>query len=327
MSSEITPEDAAFIGAFAQSICYGIYLAVGFQCTEVLWARYKERKTHNFLVITHALLFIFISMRCIVVVVRALKRHWRYTPEVPPENYGAAWSLAANIPWVMTIIISDVFLIYRIVMLWTTRAWIVAFPISLLLADMGSGIFLLVSLGRYVKDDNIFTGDIGIAMRMFCVFTVALNIACTGLLAYRIVSSQRRVQDTRITQGMSNIVALIVESAALWTCLSLGMIISLSFKSYVTFIFMDVACPMIGVVFANIFIRVSAGYSRGEEDIATGPIQFVRTLPDSRRGAAQNKITLKIPSQSDSDIKPDNQGPAYPPRAHRDDFSKRDSVI
>lgn len=91
------------------------------------------------------------------------------------------------------------------------------------------------------------------------------------------------------------------------------------------------ACPIIGIVFVNIFIRVSAGYSRGEEDIHTGPIQFVRTLPDSRRSVAQqmqvNKITLKIPSQSESDIKPDGQGPAYPPRAHRDDFSKPDSIV
>lgn len=99
-------------------------------------------------------------------------------------------------------------------MLWTTSVWVIIFPFALLFSDIGSGIYLLVALSRYNLTQTIFTGHIGTATRMFCLFTVALNIACTGLLSYRIISSQRRVQDTRITKGLSNVVALVVESGA-----------------------------------------------------------------------------------------------------------------
>ncbi|KIY65352.1 hypothetical protein CYLTODRAFT_379540, partial [Cylindrobasidium torrendii FP15055 ss-10] len=332
----ITPEDASLIGSFAQSVLYGIYLAVAFRCTRILRRRHQERKTRPFLVITHILLFLTINTRCIVVMTRAIMQRWHRSVGAAATDYASALSLAANIPWMLTIAIYDIFLIYRILMLWTTRTWLIIFPFALLLSDIGSGIYLLVALSRYTLKQTIFTGNIGIATRLFCVFTVALNIACTGLLSYRIISSQRRVQQTRITKGMSNVVALIIESAVLWTCISLCMVITAACRSYTTFIFMDIAPPTIGIVFASIIIRVSSGSSYGdksreEREMAdSGPIRF-NAMASSRRSASSqskevSKFTLKtLPTGSNPELD-DQNTVAHPPSAQADEFLKGGSI-
>ncbi|KIY65350.1 hypothetical protein CYLTODRAFT_379537 [Cylindrobasidium torrendii FP15055 ss-10] len=317
----LTPEDASLMGAFAQAVLFGLYLNVACTCTRLLWRRHKERRTHHHLVITHVILFCLITFRCFTVIVRSIYERWHIKSAVIVLDLGSSWGLAANVPWVLTILVSDTFLIYRIVVVWQRYFWAVIFPVLLLLADAGSGVYFIVSLTSYTEDQSVFAQNLGTSTRMFCSFTAALNILCTGLLAYRIVDVQRRVafEDAHLKKGMSNIMALVVESASLWTAISVCIIVTISIQNYLEFLFMDVSCPTIGLVFGSIIIRVSSGSSHGDDDKEESrPIQFDGSgaSSNSMSGARHEPATItlnKFPTDTDATL----TSSGYPPVVHR----------
>ncbi|KAF9030692.1 hypothetical protein BDZ89DRAFT_1159221 [Hymenopellis radicata] len=264
--------DSAFIAAFLSTLLYGAYLVVAFQCSELLYHRFKARRNHWYLTCTHCVLFILISIRCISVMARVLNGlvHQRPDGSIELGGFSSAQSLLVGIPWMLIIVISDLFIIYRAYVVTKKRLLLIVIPLLLMMGDFASGIWLVNSLAKNT-DDNPFIDQLSMSIKLFCSFTVAINLICSGLIAWRLLSVRKNVTGLTVQNDstLTNLVTTIVESAALWTAVSLCIVITTFLGSYVNYILIDLCPPLAGLVFSNIMMRVSRGQSYGDTNSNT----------------------------------------------------------
>ncbi|KAI5892885.1 uncharacterized protein SCHCODRAFT_02627394 [Schizophyllum commune H4-8] len=268
MGQPLRAVDAVFIGAFMSTLLFGAYLAVAYECTRVVNRRRKHRVTHKFLVGTHLVLFILTCLRCITVLTRAMlaiRFHMLPDGGVDMGALSSAPSMLINVVWFLAVIVSDAFIICRVAVVWRGRMHIVAIPMLGWLANTASGIYMLHVMKLYGPGADGLQGPLVGANVAFCVTTLSTNLISSCLIAFRIWSVRRSVQ--YLTSGahsvVNNLLAAILESAALYSTLLVLHIIFVATGSQLMLICVDMEAPTIGIVFSSIIIRVSEGRAHG----------------------------------------------------------------
>ncbi|KAF8868819.1 hypothetical protein CPB85DRAFT_1447658 [Mucidula mucida] len=255
--------DAALVGSYTGTFFYGVYLTVALQCSKLLYERHKAHRGHTYLTITHTLLFLLISARCICGAARAMNA-WKYANVsrgmIDTGGYASPMSLVVNIIYVLVTLISDAFLIFRTSIVWHNSLRVLAIPILLSIADTAIGGWWIYCLATY---DGIrgFPRDIVVSVTVFRALTAVLNVLCSALIAFRVYCLSRHVT---VDSSLTRAVTLVVESAAVSTFISLCQITTLSARSFSTVIFTDLSVPATGIVFSGIIVRVSQGRSLGD---------------------------------------------------------------
>ncbi|KAL1662588.1 hypothetical protein GGF50DRAFT_89905 [Schizophyllum commune] len=264
----VSSTDAIFFGAFFSSLLYGAYLVVAYECSRVLLRRRKHRSTHKILVATHILLFVLVSIRCITVLTRTLvglRFHIEPDGSIDTGALNSPASLLVNTAWLLAILTSDGFIIYRVYVVWRGNKWAILAPAIGWISVAGSGIYLLHSLSTYGPGTDPFQGPLTKSNVAFCAFTLYLNLTATSLIAYRIWSVRRGVhlltEHTR--DAVNNLVSILLESAGIYTALLTVHIVLLAVGSLLMYICVDMEAPTIGIVFSSIIIRVSEGTAHG----------------------------------------------------------------
>ncbi|KAK0493873.1 hypothetical protein EDD18DRAFT_1178260 [Armillaria luteobubalina] len=256
--------DSAYAAAYLSTFLFGAYVVVACHCSLVLYHRYKTKRLHRYLLGTHIALFLLITWRCTTTIARTLngiihlELHGGALNLYPPSF---AWSLVENTPWVLVTVVADAFLVYRTYIVWMQKCLIIAIPLFLFAADIAMGIYFLVNLAN---PTTTFQELIHIDTA-FAAVTLADNLICAALISFRIWRVRRNISVKR--QGsdpLHGVIALIVESAAVYTVVLIAQIITLGFESRICFVLFDVQCPIIGIVFSMIIIRVSRGQSHGD---------------------------------------------------------------
>ncbi|KAF9011592.1 hypothetical protein BDZ89DRAFT_1119131 [Hymenopellis radicata] len=259
--------DAALVSSFTSIFFYGIYLSVAFHCSKLVYAMHKAGRGHTYLTATHMSLFVLINVRCIGSAARAINA-WQYANVsrgiINLGGYSSPMSLLVNIVYVLVTLVADAFLIYRTSTVWHNSLKIMAVPLLVSLTDVASGIWWIYCLSVF-SGIRGFPTDIVVSVTVFRVLTAVLNLMCTGLIAYRILSLNK---GTRLDGSFTRVITLIVESASIYTLISLCQIITLTSKSFSVYIFTDLSVPVTGIVFSSIIIRVSQGRSLCDEYIS-----------------------------------------------------------
>ncbi|KAJ7928869.1 hypothetical protein B0H13DRAFT_967858 [Mycena leptocephala] len=261
----------SYIGTFLETIIYGVYLSVFFECCGLFWKRRTHSAKQIYVMATAALMFIVITMRCIVDIIRIV---------VPLDNFDETFgplsgttATTANACWLIVTIVADVFIIFRAFIVWNRNWLVIVFPSILCLANFGVGAWLVILLVR-LGDQLIWNTAIIQVLGTFIAITMATNVICTGLIAFRILRVHHQLAWMgATTPGRSysmKILSTIVESAVIYTLLLIGLLITGRFNSYIGYLIANCASPTIGLVFSYIIIRVSRGTAYGENtEIAT----------------------------------------------------------
>ncbi|KAK0204323.1 hypothetical protein DFS33DRAFT_878986 [Desarmillaria ectypa] len=252
--------DSAYVGAYLSTLLFGAYIVTAYHCSVVLYRRYKSKQPHMYLLGTHIALFLLIAWRCTVTIIRTLYGVVHLAPDgiINLHPIWSTWSLVENLPWVITPIVADAFLVYRTYVVWMQKYLIIVIPLLLFAADVAMGIYFLVG----IANSSTTLEQLIHVTTAFAAVTLSANIVCTALISFRIWTVHRSISVTR--QGLyplSNIIALIVESAAVYTIVLITQIITMSLESCVYFVLFDIQSPIIGIVFSMIIIRVSEGQS------------------------------------------------------------------
>ncbi|PBK81365.1 hypothetical protein ARMGADRAFT_782587 [Armillaria gallica] len=274
-----TANDSAYVGAYLSTFLYGAYIVIAYHCSLVLYHRYKTKRLHMYLLGTHIALFILITWRSTTTIARTLYGVFHLTPDGTIDLYPwSTWSLVENVPWALTIIVADVFLIYRTYVVWMQKYLVIVLPLLLFAADVGAAIYLLFRIGTSTTTFVQLTN----ATTIFAAMALAANIVCTALLSFCIWMVRRNISETR--QGLdplSGVIALVVESAAVCTVLLIAQVITLGLRSPIHNVLFDIQAPIIGIVFSMIIIRVSRGEVQGSiSAITDGSIVWHRSTTE-----------------------------------------------
>ncbi|KAJ7754599.1 hypothetical protein B0H16DRAFT_1832669 [Mycena metata] len=265
----------SYIGVFIGNILYGFYLSVFIESSLLLWRKQKgTRASSKYVIATSALMFILITMRCVIDTVRCIVAFDNEGISFGPPN--TTLGVITNACWLMVTAVGDAFLIYRTFIVWKRNWLIIILPTLLFLANFACAIWILYSFITFDVTKPIF-GPITMSINAFGYLTLFTNLLCSGLISFRILSVRRKV--TGLVSGNSGrsddlaarVVSIMVESAATYTLLLVVQLVTSSLNSYISYIATDCTPATIGIVFSYIIIRVSRGSSYGDSTISAPP--------------------------------------------------------
>ncbi|KAJ6542890.1 hypothetical protein B0H19DRAFT_1076920 [Mycena capillaripes] len=122
-----------------------------------------------------------------------------------------------NTSWFLLTTIADAFIIFRTFVVWNRNWVVIILPTLLCVANLGSSIWLDVSLLQFNSDnESVFQNNVVKSTNAFIALTLCTNLICTGLISFHIFRVHRRV--VGIAGGSSRldsikIISVIVESA------------------------------------------------------------------------------------------------------------------
>ncbi|KAJ7766137.1 hypothetical protein B0H16DRAFT_1717364 [Mycena metata] len=307
----------SYIGVFLGNILYGFYLSVFLESSLLLWRKQKGRGASNIYVIaTSLVMFILITMRCVIDTVRCIVAFDADGISFGPPN-------------------TTLGVIYRTFIVWKRNWLIIILPTLLSLANFASAIWILYSFITFDVTKPIF-GPITMSINAFSYLTLFTNLLCSALISFRILSIRRKV--TGLVSGSSGrsddlttkVVSIMVESgahvlpildipflhlqkAATYTLLLVVQLVTSSLNSYISYIATDCTPATIGIVFSYIIIRVSRGSSYGDSTVSVPPTSrsrergnatyelSTRNQLSGTRTEVQVKLERTVHQQSDAD--------------------------
>ncbi|KII90895.1 hypothetical protein PLICRDRAFT_684125 [Plicaturopsis crispa FD-325 SS-3] len=265
------------------SICAGAYAIVFSQCVSVLATR-RDAKWHPraYLMWTTIVLFVLATLHLGVDIDRNLDAQTSdvWTPEGAEkyyQNLGTWKNVLKSVCYVTTTVISDAFIVYRCYIVWQMNHAVVYVPAALFLADIAVGIWWCYTLSTVGPGQDFHTAHLSRLVTSFYAITLGLTSICTALIAYRIRKIQMCVAsycptDSRLTQ----VVALVVESGAIYSACLVVMIVTYSSESPAMFIFLN--------LFSAVIVRVGRGVSHGDRFSDTS----------SPRGAPEDGVQISL---------------------------------
>ncbi|KAJ7749370.1 hypothetical protein B0H16DRAFT_1551214 [Mycena metata] len=290
----------SFLGAFLENIIYGVYLSAFIECCTLFWRRGKPRNGKQFYLMSSAgLMFLLITIRCIIDTYRCVVTFNTVDADfgVPNSTLG----LVTNACWFYLTPLADFFIIFRTYVVWNGSWPIIALPLIRGLANLGSSFWVTVALVQLNTDGPAIWGNIAWkSLNTFLSLSLATNVICTGaLVSFRILQIHRGVT----AAGMTNVgprfgiklVSVIVESAAIYTLLLVGILISNSVNSFVSFVFFD--------CFSYIIIRVSRGTSYGDDTDVPSGIDFGHRTAASERFELGHSHNIRSGSQGEVQVR------------------------
>ncbi|KAJ7144484.1 hypothetical protein C8R44DRAFT_760001 [Mycena epipterygia] len=175
-----------------------------------------------------------------------------------------------------SLVIGDSMIIYRLWVVWSFNMKIIVLPIMTLL---GLFISLVITVHATIHLESIAL-DTGLTP--ITVFTLVTNLYCTALIAWEIWRISRNCQPVG-GMDLREFLAIVVESAALYSCYILYYTISHQLNSTLQYIAVGSIPPVIGLANGLIHVRVGLGQtieqlnkaSNASSTVATAPIRFV----------------------------------------------------
>jgi len=156
--------------------------------------------------------------------------------------------------------LSDALLIYRCYMIWGSCWKVILFPVLLWLGGLSMSILLIYESAQ--PGANFFVGhavDFGIP---YISLTISLNIIVTALICGRLLYLRRQVGNVlgqSYAKMYTSLVAILIESAALFTALGIVYVIVYARKSQSSIALVQVWGDFCAISPQLIILRVAMG--------------------------------------------------------------------
>ncbi|KAJ7486988.1 hypothetical protein FB451DRAFT_775682 [Mycena latifolia] len=185
----------------------------------------------------------------------------------------------------LSLCIGDAMIIYRLWVVWSHNKTVIILP---MLSLLGLFISFLIEVAG-TKDLPSIALDI--SLTPISVFTLVTNIYCTGMISWEIWRITRYCMPTDGT-NLRDFLAIMVESAALYTSWVIFYIVCHEINSNVQYTALGALPPMAGLANALIHVRLALGRTieqlRGSakagSSTVSAPIHFVAPQPSEAIG-------------------------------------------
>ncbi|OJT11082.1 hypothetical protein TRAPUB_12366 [Trametes pubescens] len=159
---------------------------------------------------------------------------------------------------VTQMILADAYLIYRVYVVHSQSIVIVAVPAVFLLGEAAFG---FTTVHYQIHPTGVATALPSVMSILFFASSLVTNVLSTGLIAGRIIRSNRRVREFRMSgvgrdasQG-SGVVDIIVQSAAVYSCALVVILIAMFTATVEPLVVLGVIPSLAGAVFSAVIIR------------------------------------------------------------------------
>ncbi|TFK81015.1 hypothetical protein K466DRAFT_502877 [Polyporus arcularius HHB13444] len=297
-TSDVLPANAHLIGFWLQISFSGAYFVYFPQCVLIL--RRKMRDGLSFwLPLVCGLFCVLTVISLAVEMSRAYGAYSVHPPDLPNPslyyaNAASTGSLIKNTINVVQAIISDAVIVYRTFIVWNSNYFVIILPILILMADAGLGILSAYTLSQTKTGDVLILAAVTIRVRYFYILTFCLNLLCACLICFRIWRIGFRPLNSHESKSpLSRAMAVVVESAGIYCAYSFILIVSNIAGSNVFFVFLDMAPPIISIVYSMLIVRAHAPREDDSTPLAS-TLQFSRTRTSTRPGFPASSVGVEI---------------------------------
>lgn len=298
----IDPATGQLVGTMIELFVQGAYTVVFIDHAKILYRRRSPTWSYAYFVFTSCILYFFAMFHACIdfsVMITAFTT----TTDVPHGalQYFIQWDsplsrLRTGLYDSMTLL-SDLFFVYRVWIVYNCNYWIALLPFLLFVGDIGMTAYVMWSL-IHTPPNPAFKGtQIAQTSKYFFSVTLAETMLCTILIAYKIYTVDREIHrvNTQSSTGyrqLSMVSRIIIESAAIYSAIVVVMIVTDVIGSSALFIGLNVTPAVIGLVFSSIIVR-SAADPRGKRNTAQSTsLQFTTpTVQGTETGMTSDCVT------------------------------------
>ncbi|TFY78128.1 hypothetical protein EWM64_g5886 [Hericium alpestre] len=290
-SPETVLERSFYIGIVLGCILYGLELYIVFRSIYYLLTRRTSGRQHVPFYVVYSvimLLLMTIGMATDSVLGQLMWIEHRDVPGGPPaylqESLTTWWQTLGSTADLASNILGDGLLLYRCYMVWGSRLWIVAFPLLVYLGSFVMSIFTIIE--SISPGSNIVKGATISFEVPYMALSVGLNVIVTFLISSRLLMMRRQIikaMAPELANTYTNIIAIIVESAAPLTVFGILAIIFLQRESPVLYTFVQLWGAVCVISPQFIILRVAMGEAWSRETVNrfshfSGPPVFVTNI-------------------------------------------------
>ncbi|KAF8188727.1 hypothetical protein BJ912DRAFT_1106823, partial [Pholiota molesta] len=263
---------AKLISIFIESTLYGVYiLSFVLTCWVLVKKRQSAHSINKSMIIISTLMFLIATLHISVSYVRIIKAFIILRNE-PGGTYAffirlSEFTYVFEMSIFMTqILLGDGLVLWRAYKIWGDRLSVIIFPLLLM---FGSAIVDIRILIFFAKTSFVPTANPPLYewFYFFPTTTLATNLLCTGLVAYRIWYFNRRT-GTLVGNSLRPVFLLVIESGAIYSATLIILLIAYGTGSLITNLILDALSSIIGLVFSMVIIRIGLGLtaSNGESE-------------------------------------------------------------
>ncbi|OCH86145.1 hypothetical protein OBBRIDRAFT_828485 [Obba rivulosa] len=255
----ITVPQAELFGTLLESMVYGANFISFLRCSHVLHVKYAEGRSMFPFFAAALAIFVLITMHLVVDWIRAMRAFTdsMAEPDAPALFFRTVNSLldiTKTAIYVAVTLIADLLIVYRTYLVWGRSYLAATIPFLLFIVDIAMSTWATWSLTQTRVSDDVLLANVTIRAKYFYAVTLSLNLLCTFLISYRIWSIHLLVGGTTLSDRLSRVVHILIESASCYSALLLVLIITSATGSPALFIVLNSTAPVIGVVFSAIII-------------------------------------------------------------------------
>ncbi|KAL0947735.1 hypothetical protein HGRIS_013818 [Hohenbuehelia grisea] len=289
-------DESKLVSIFIQTLLYGAYVVL-FLITHwvLVYKRPAGQPINRTMLGISVSMFVLATMHIAVNYTRIIKAFIIFKDE--PGGPGAFFNqlseftqLFGSAIYVAQTLLGDSVVLLRCYLVWGRRWTVVAFPVLLLLGSTASGIGILYSMAKVVPEAEIFVIQLQQWIVTFFSMTLATNIICTSLVAFRIWYVNR--QSILFSgQTLKPIMLLVVESGAVYSATLMTLLILYKTESWFQYVLLDAVSPIVGLVFSMILVRIGLGLTTvGGETRKTTKSRAVANERDVEKGHQSSRL-------------------------------------
>ncbi|KAG1805558.1 uncharacterized protein BJ212DRAFT_1283488 [Suillus subaureus] len=260
----IPMDAAAVMSSVLEGILYGFSVLM---CLGTIWTfTYKRHKqdVNRPIAVVATLLFVLSTAHIVVVIIHIERGLVKYRDTFPggPVAFFADVTqdtfVIKNAIYTLQTLLGDGVVIYRCYVVWQS-AWIIILPCMMWCGVAASGICSVYyfSQASTAEIENFFASRIGHWVATFLASTLATNVLSTGLLAYRIWMTERKVYAMRTTKPKVPILRVLIDAAVLYSAALGSSIICFALWNDGLYVMGDLIVPIVSIAFYMVFIRIA----------------------------------------------------------------------
>jgi len=283
---------AALVSIVIQTLFFGVYVALFLFTQHIIFT--DDRGSFNRLLWCASVLLFLISIAHISIDAERLQLAFLDNASARDEFLGSLSEvtyLAKSAVYMVQTYIGDACIIYRTYMLYGKNILVVALPAVLLVMVMVTGSGLLWSFAHATSGTTPF--EFAEWAVPYVGGTLLTNLICTILIISRIWRMAPLSMIKRDVVRFTPVVVLL-ESGAVYTA-SIAILTALcSTSSNAYTIILDLLCPIIGITFSAIILRVYSERRCQTPRIVMDVISFAGTGTSTGSGTQRSRSTVPI---------------------------------
>ncbi|KAK1231908.1 hypothetical protein PQX77_004958 [Marasmius sp. AFHP31] len=290
----LTPAKAVLIANIVECIIYGIYFTVFLRTVPVLCQRMAPGVVRAYLAGTALALFALITLKLGVDINIAVEF---FTKGGTTPLTGEEAKLSSG-TYVALITIADIFIVYRVFAVWTRSLVVSAIPCLLVIAGTVSGGMVAARASQLSFKEPQASG---LLTTFYCI-TLALNVLCTALIAFKLYIEERRNElSSSLRLRWTSVV--VIESAALYlACVVAVVVCNVVGADSVHIIILSSTPSIVGLTFSLIIFRIGSSGT---------PHKPFTSIDDNSRGSV-----LQYTTELERTINRDEVGLSTPSNSH-----------